>query len=558
MERFVSSTDCQCYVDTAEIQKGGCRDDPKICLHNCKSEFLRTVSPDWDDATSWPSLCQKITSNVPTSRFWPLYWCDSTFCGVWINQTGGVWQDPNVNLIINTCQNIGFHSILDPGPPPAEFACQTTDAKANGPCTQPFLKAPEPTSSCSVTVTSKHSMSLSLASSTSARTTTTSSTAVPSPAGASSSSATPTILDAHGVDETTATSGLSQGSKIAIAVCSTVALLVIICVALFCLRRRHRHRSSFHSHLRLAGGMRMPGGSPTPLISPANSATGSAAPLTPPLRLRDRRFLPAILRPGNRSPSPPLTPLTPAYSPGYPSAVFPASPICAPTTNKLVPRHERFPKAAAGGTAPPESRGSLGSFAASSMTGHSSLRNELAMPSSPPRPPRPHDTPLEIPDLVSPASPPISPLGPPPNRALPSPPPVSPTGTFAGGGTVNSLMMMRSALPPQRGVVLPRDASEFQVVDVEPAAAAAGERGSWGSWSGKGDHHHHHASPGGGAVPLSPVSPGRKTGGSRGASRAESMVGAGGKVGGGSAGAGAGAGVATLREEDGDGLGGLF
>lgn len=101
--------------------------------------------------------------------------------------------------------------------------------------------------------------------------------------------------------------------------------------------------------------------------------------LTPPLRLRDRKFLPSILRPGSRSPSPPLTPLTPAYSP-QPGAsagtgaggVFPPSPICSPTTNKLVPRRER------GGTAHPAT--------ATATTSSSTPRTFTGYPPPPPTP----------------------------------------------------------------------------------------------------------------------------------------------------------------------------
>jgi hypothetical protein len=161
-------------------------------------------------------------------------------------------------------------------------------------------------------------------------------------------------------------------------------------------------------------------------------------PLTPPLRLRDRKFLPSILNRQSRSPSPPLTPLNPVH--------FPSSPICSPTTNRLIPRHERTPKMYGPGSPPlspppippayfaDSNRGSLGSnstvtFAGSTKSADvaqaavsvSSLRKEPL----PYRPPRPHEA-SDIPDLVSPVSPTasvtvISP-GPPPNRALPKTP----------------------------------------------------------------------------------------------------------------------------------------
>jgi len=392
-------------------------------------------------------------------------------------------------------------------------------------------------------------------------------------------SAVPTRLASAGGGDggqsTTSGSGLSGGAKIAIGVCSGLALVTLISVALLCLYRRKRRRT----HLGLAKNIPS-SGSPTPLISTTNSAASGGAPLTPPLRLRDRRFLPSILRPGNRSPSPPLTPLTPAYG-GYsphhrlhPSSggVFPSSPICSPTTNKLVPRHEKTPRVngaslgigaseSAAGILPPSafalpalpgtatSRGSLSSYGgASSTTGHSSLRHEVAPqlsagndsgsstgpevgtgagtatgvcagapPSFPNRPPRPHDAPLEIPDLVSPASPlsPLSavsastlPLGPPSNRALPPPPPPPPflAGEAGAGNTASFTAVGGRSLIP-RGVTVLREwegegegegnteDGRPQMRDDEDGDGDGGEykyeggdgyvpRGSWGSWSG--------------------------------------------------------------------------
>ena len=241
-----------------------------------------------------------------------------------------------------------------------------------------------------------------------------------------------------------------------------------------------------------------PRGSPTPLISSSHDSR----PLIPPLRLRDRKLLPSILRSGyNQSPSPPLTPLTPAHSyggggGGHSSVMFPSSPITSPTTNKLVPRRERAGRVhGTGGSLPslppaalfgmhgpgaPGSRGSLSSYGAGSITGPSSLRNEAFSfsgttsppPTSPTRPPRPHEGPLEIPDLVRPAP---FPFGSRMNRSVPSAPPqpVSPlshTSSVAMGGssvspTWNQVHAISS--PPYE-----RDSAE--------------NRGSWGSWSDNG------------------------------------------------------------------------
>ncbi|KAK0639055.1 hypothetical protein B0T16DRAFT_462764 [Cercophora newfieldiana] len=565
METHVNS--CDCYVDAARIETQV--DFPRTCLDNCRMQFLnQTVSTvaGWTNET-WPTGCEQLTSKEPSDdrarSFWSLYWCDTRFCGVAISQTGGLEQDPNVGLIINTCQNIGYHSVLDPGPPPLDFSCKTEPGEAKLCTIANGHHAPAETGSVAVAQASTTMISSApaafqaterteqtMATQTEPRNTptratmTTTSSSSPSPAAptttathlGSNSSESPNSAP----NSTTSGSPLSSGAKIAIGVCSALALVFLIALALFCLYRRKRERTSLHrtlrTHLRLTQPV-APSSSPTPLISTTHSGASGhqQPPLTPPLRLRDRRFLPSILRPGNRSPSPPLTPLTPAYSPpahhlhpGSNSGVFPASPICSPTTSKLVPRHERarvhagsvsstntttapaMASAFLPGTA--TSRGSLSSYGGASAssvtgTGPSSLRNEISQtagavpqvytmqaytplgtagtgtamatvtpPSSPTRPPRPHDAPLEIPDLVSPASP--GPLGPPPNRALPPPPPPPPLPPALGsmtGGTASFTAVGggRSLVP--RGV---------QVVKEGEAEGDYDPRGSWGSWSG--------------------------------------------------------------------------
>ncbi|KXX77087.1 hypothetical protein MMYC01_206313, partial [Madurella mycetomatis] len=186
--------------------------------------------------------------------------------------------------------------------------------------------------------------------------------------------------------------------------------------------------------------------------------------------------------------------------------VFPPSPICSPTTNKPIARHEHIPRTFYTAPVPqlpsissettsafslpiqtpnippstfqPDSlnhmsASSYGMGSSSATTGismgsggrhHSSLRNELyyppalrrGMPGTPPssgaqqpgapvRPPRPHNMPSEMADLVTPAPasapvsltagialgrgpppPPPLPLSPPPKRALRRPPPPPP------------------------------------------------------------------------------------------------------------------------------------
>lgn len=96
---------CGCLFNVTEIQEhggwqggggGGAASDkyPQIiageCLQNCHSQFLGSVAPEWN--TSLAPACEALTS-ASASALWPLYWCDSTFCGVGIDETGGLQQD---------------------------------------------------------------------------------------------------------------------------------------------------------------------------------------------------------------------------------------------------------------------------------------------------------------------------------------------------------------------------------------------------------------------------------------------------------------------------------
>ncbi|KAK1836082.1 hypothetical protein QBC39DRAFT_410506 [Podospora conica] len=579
---------CACYVDgkQARLVKESSA-DPKPCLDFCRLQFMKSVVPGWTDESRYHDGCQNLTGNHESSRLWPLYWCDSIFCGVAIEQLGGLQQDPNVGRIINTCQNIGSHSVYDPGPPPPSYTC-ATDLNEAAACTLAGVRVPQATGSASpsrqptLISSAFPSESEAFGAATVTQAEPKTGPATPSHSKASASASSTRLSSAGAGASATSGSGLSTGAKIAIGVCSGLALAALVALSLFCLYRRRRRKSSRHHSLRSHLGRESdvpPSGSPTPLISTIYSGSkGGEAPLTPPLRLRERRFLPSILRPGSRSSSPPLTPLEPAFNPGgNHGGVFPSSPICSPTTNKLVPRNEEKPRVHGGSfssltapnppTAPPQAalggpptsmnRGSLSSYGgASSITNQSSLRNEVVIsppppkttttgtqtqttqtqtpsftypltlgpagttttkprtttttratpPSSPTRPPRPHDTPLEIPDLVTPASPSAAPLGPPPNRALPPPPPPPPALLPPGNTASFSAVGGRSVIP--RGVTVVRDSDAttttgreedsgseygYEVGGGGGGAEAGGNghggaettRASWGSWTPK-------------------------------------------------------------------------
>ncbi|KAK4157678.1 hypothetical protein C8A00DRAFT_39959 [Chaetomidium leptoderma] len=338
------STSCGCYVNTAEIKQGAWQKDPSQCLRNCKVQFLRSVSNGWGESEGWADGCGHLNRGVALQEFWPLYWCDSTFCGVGIDRGGGLGQDPTVDLIINTCQNIGFYSIHDPGPPPPDFKCRTEADTQEG-CSVSVMPVPQSSTASPSSVGTAPPIS------TTTHTKPTPSVVISVPTAAPPAATESTAPTAA---STASESSLTGQGKAAIAICSVLALVLVICFVLIWLRRRNRCKASFRHALRFRHGLshgHPPAGSPTPLISPTSSAIGARTMLTPPLRLRDRKFLPSILRSGSRSPSPPLTPLTPAYSP-QPGGrgAFPSSPICSPTINKLIPRHERSYTTAAAAT----------------------------------------------------------------------------------------------------------------------------------------------------------------------------------------------------------------
>ncbi|KAG8160107.1 hypothetical protein KVR01_009643 [Diaporthe batatas] len=116
-------------------------------------------------------------------------------------------------------------------------------------------------------------------------------------------------------------------------------------------------------------------------------------------------------------------------------------------------------------------------------------------PSSPVRPRRPHDGPLEIPDLVSPMSTPGSPSpGPPPSKALPPPPLTlrsSPVNTGIGVATTTGVSSERALArsPPEHGQRGPAyQGRRHHSHNRHDRGSAAVERvrgasqDSWGSW----------------------------------------------------------------------------
>lgn len=258
--------------------------------------------------------------------------------------------------------------------------------------------------------------------------------------------------------------GMSTGIKIVITVCTLLALISLLVLLLCFLRRRSRrqNRSNIRRRIKHPSSARPPG-SPTPLVSPTMSHTDiDGLPLTPPARLRERKFLPSVVSQ--------LSPVSKTSS----HRSFPASPLYSPTTSKLMPRHERTPKIYNGGHSPPiypmvttPPRGGVTAVAVASNR------------TSPTRPSRPQEAAVDITGLASP--------GPPPTRALPSTPPngpISPTissPSTVRSGDVDFGIIKAPRNPNHNPVLIPESRSLYAVTEEDPRDSC----NSWGSWSGQ-------------------------------------------------------------------------
>ncbi|KAH9896391.1 hypothetical protein F4778DRAFT_266017 [Xylariomycetidae sp. FL2044] len=432
--------------------------DPTRCLDACYYQFIYQRFENIHGQLDL--ICNTLLqdSEEADKMLWSLYCCDSQNCGT---ETFDKGTSHSVDLIINTCQDIGYHGINDPGPNKESCPSESYDG---GQSRLPPSPSPEeselPKSDGERTIPDHPTMT--------SMNTNPPMTSAPllsstQPAAAAPATASSTAALSSAASQEEAATGLSAESKAAIGVCSSLAVIALIFLAVFIICRRRglsrsyprapsaapRHSRSFSEPASV---------SRTPLISPPPSAgSRDALSLTAPARLSDRKFLiPSILKQGRLSPGSGL-------SEGIDLA-FPASPVFAPSSNKLFPRHERRvttssikfalsphppppPPTASASSSHYARNSSLSSLSSGPGTStvtvvapsnkassvHSSTTAATVMatgggisspPLSPTRPPRPHDGPLEIPDLVTPA-------GPPPNRALPPPPqlyqPSSPT-----------------------------------------------------------------------------------------------------------------------------------
>ncbi|EMT64522.1 hypothetical protein FOC4_g10007199 [Fusarium odoratissimum] len=353
--------------------------DPPLCISLCRERFLKELVPGDETIERVCEVLQDRDWMEEEQPFRALYCCDAQACGVDNLGEGGKDHVANVNWLINTCQDHGYHSIIDPGPPQPYHICDPESLNDDKDCQQ--VKGTDKSQDASSQTT----------------------------AGASTAENPSTLAtsDPSSSNSNETNKGMPLGVKVTIAIISVVGLLAIAAL-IFCLLRRRRSRKTDIRRLIKHPSSPPPrADSPTPLVSPTISHTDpDGVPLTPPARLRERRFL--------------------ADEPNG----FPASPVYSPTSSKLSPRHERTLRIYSANqvpmivmTAPDGGKvrddGSL-SFSDGIITPPPSAHIAplgYNTQTSPPRPPRSRDASFNM--LASP--------GPPPTRALPSTPPYRPS-----------------------------------------------------------------------------------------------------------------------------------
>ncbi|KAK1968519.1 hypothetical protein LY78DRAFT_421612 [Colletotrichum sublineola] len=455
--------------------------DPPKCIETCRNRFLESIVSDFDK-TRYPEVCKALSNGQGAAeRLWEVYCCDSTSCGVQLNGNPG--QDPSVNFIINTCQNIGSGIIQDPGPPPAGYACPISSVDRSGdPCPRPFMitdaRGPVSTNTGSLASPTPDLATLTSSKSIITVSPTQVITSAMQTTGVAVSDSSQYQEDGHGV--------LPTGATVAIGAASGLTFIVIMAFAICLLRRRTRSRDTkieiTHPNVQQAS---LSG----PLTSPLGSTHGVIhTPLTPPPRLQERRLLPV-------SPSPeklsiiittPGTPLGAAVPQRSPSS---SSPVSSLTSSRPPPRFNRSTKPYYGIPPPGRLAGSSPAGKTASMSSATSGRTATTIssisssfpqlaPSSPTRPVRPSSKPLYIPDLVCP--------GPPPNRSLPSPPARSPSRPVAPFRNQQHTESCSSGgrVPPRQDTlgVIPRKESKDIHTSTETGTKGSREIDSWGSW----------------------------------------------------------------------------
>ncbi|KAH6656709.1 hypothetical protein BKA67DRAFT_655023 [Truncatella angustata] len=408
----------------------GLSNAPK-CMAACRTEFTKGLDIDVtrDPALALEILCHKIVDDHLGAFLWDLYCCDTKYCGLGVVGTAAR-QDPNVDGIIDQCKNIGISGIVDPGPPQRDRC---------GPTSEDPFKVMSISSG-----TADHGgftgMQIEIS--------TTSITSLTPIQGDSPAITTETGTDALNTSTPmapTASSvslhGLKTGDAVAIGVCATIAALALFLALLCVCRRRRRSKVYIKTPPRSRAFVahdQPPTGSRAKLVtSPHDFLPKSLQPLTPPMRLRDRRYL---------SPVTSHHPIRSFFAPSYSSqseSIFPEHSIPPRTTGKPLPRYTRHavltsiqsdtvmdtladvPRSSMSSVISRPTNVSILNTAKSSSiatTTTTTTTTEITNPArhgspplSPIRPQRPHNSPLNIPGLLMPVTPP-------PEHALPPAP----------------------------------------------------------------------------------------------------------------------------------------
>lgn len=267
--------------------------------------------------------------------------------------------------------DFAYSKLVDPGWPSASYSCGLCISKTNG---------ADQSSTMSIENVATLSTSLAEASTTSGVVATTDPASTASSVAISTGSASmtsPSSTDSASASTSSKsvepTHQLGTQGIVAIVVCTTLALTSAVLLLLCVLRRRRRQQESLTGSMRsrtsrIINDFNMPTATNSyqPLMSSSHSTASGRPPMTPPLRLRERRLLPSLLRPISRTESlvfgPPFE-TTPHHSVGSLYSVAPSqgqgassvktasvkrssfltSPVCTPTARKLEPRQEKMP-----------------------------------------------------------------------------------------------------------------------------------------------------------------------------------------------------------------------
>uniref|UniRef100_A0A8H7TR92 Uncharacterized protein n=1 Tax=Bionectria ochroleuca TaxID=29856 RepID=A0A8H7TR92_BIOOC len=107
------------------------------CIASCRAKFVDGLLLE---NKTLESVCEHLSDNGNTTTeklppFWDLYCCDSQLCGVDNLKSHNL--DPNINWFISSCQNIGYPSLTDPGPPePTRYICNRISDYGGNPLCQ--------------------------------------------------------------------------------------------------------------------------------------------------------------------------------------------------------------------------------------------------------------------------------------------------------------------------------------------------------------------------------------------------------------------------------------